>query len=129
MSGPENIKQNKKFGYLVSLSLIALALIRLLLKHQYGWLLPGSGITLLFFTLLVPQWLTPVRWLWEKFGHVLGIINTYVLLTLVYFLVLTPLSMAMRLFGKDILKLKRNKQDTYWESTSPTTGSGMKNQF
>jgi hypothetical protein len=127
MSSHETIKQNKKFGYLVGLSLIALAVIRLLLKHRYGWLLPGSGITLLFFTLLMPQWLTPLRWLWEKLGHVLGIINTYVLLTLVYFLVLTPLSMAMRMFGKDILKLKRNKQNTYWESISP--GSGMKNQF
>jgi len=129
MSGPEGIKQNKKFGYLVSLSLLALAAIGLLLKHQYSWLLPGIGITLLFFTLLRPQWLTPVRLLWEKAGHIMGIINTYVLLTLVYFLVLTPLSIIMRLFGKDILKLKRNNQPTYWENTSPTIRSGMNNQF
>lgn len=129
MSSPETIKQNRKFGYLVGFSLMALAAIRLFAKHQYGLLLPGGGITLLLLTVLIPKWLTPVRWLWEKLGHILGVVNTYILLTLVYFLVLTPLGMAMRLFGKDILKLKRNKQDTYWENTSSIARSGMNNQF
>ncbi|MES2109758.1 MAG: SxtJ family membrane protein [Bacteroidota bacterium] len=129
MSSLETIKQNKKFGYLVSVSLMALAVIRILFKHRYGYLLPGSGVILLLLTVLAPQWLTQIRWLWEKFGHILGVVNTYILLTLVYFLVLTPLSMAMRLFGKDILKLKRNKLNTYWENTSPITRSGMNNQF
>jgi hypothetical protein len=129
MNGAETVKQNKKFGYLVSLSLIILTVIRMLLKHRHGWVLPGCGVTLLLLTLLVPQYLTPIRWLWEKFGHLLGIINTYVLLTLVYFVILTPLSLAMRLFGRDSLKLKRNKHHTYWESANPTTEPGMKNQF
>jgi hypothetical protein len=66
---------------------------------------------------------------WDKIGYVLGIINTFVLLTLFYFVILTPLGLVMRLFGKDMLKLKRNKHDTYWENTLPKTSSGMENQF
>jgi hypothetical protein len=122
------IKQNRKFGYTVGIAFLVLAALRAIIKHKYGWVLPGVGGVLLVLALILPLWLNPVRILWDKIGHVLGIINTYVLLTVFYFVILTPLSLIMRLFGKDILKLKRHKKDTYWETATPKT-SGMENQF
>ena len=92
------------------------------------WILVAIAVILLLLALVKPLWLNPLRLVWDKIGHVLGIINTYILLTLFYFVILTPLSLIMRLFGKDILKLKRNKNNTYWESTLPKAG-GMENQF
>lgn len=129
MSTLNTVKQNKKFGYAVSLLLIALAVIQVLWKHPLNWILLSGGLLLLCFTIKIPQLLTPFRRLWEKFGHIMGVINTYILLLVVYFLTITPLSLFMRLLGKDILKLKRNNQDTYWQSADPTTEFGMKNQF
>lgn len=128
MTGNETIKQNRKFGYTVGIALLVLAALRILIKHKYGWVLPGIGVLLILLALIVPLWLNPLRLVWDKIGHVLGIINTYILLSVFYFVILTPLSLVMRLFGKDILKLKRNKNNTYWEST-PTKTSGMENQF
>lgn len=129
MAVNDNIKQNRKFGYVVGIALLVLAAFRIFIRHQdMWWILAGVGVILLLLALVKPLWLNPLRLVWDKIGHVLGIINTYVLLTLFYFVILTPLSLIMRSFGKDILKLKRNKNNTYWEST-PTKTSGMENQF
>lgn len=129
MAVNDNIKQNRKFGYVVGIALLVLAAFRIFIRHQdMWWILAGVGVILLLLSLVKPLWLSPLRLVWDKIGHVLGIINTYVLLTLFYFVILTPLSLIMCSFGKDILKLKRNKNNTYWEST-PTKTSGMENQF
>lgn len=128
MSSGNTIQQNRKFGYTVGIAFWVLAALRVWIKHKYGWILPGIGSVLIMMALIVPLWLSPLKLVWDKIGHVLGIINTYILLTLFYFVILTPLSLVMRLFGKDILKLKRNKQETYWEPAAPKTGS-MENQF
>ena len=129
MNSVETIKRNKKFGYAVSLALMALTVIQLLWKHPINWIVLGGGMLLLCFTIVMPQLLTPFRWLMEKFGHIMGIINTHILLIAVYFLIITPLSLFIRLFGKDILNLKRNNQETYWETADPTTKLEMQNQF
>ena len=129
MTATDSIKQNRKFGYVVGLALLVLAAFRIFIRHQnMWWILAAIAVILLLLALVKPLWLNPLRLVWDKIGHVLGIINTYILLTLFYFVILTPLSLIMRLFGKDILKLKRNKNDTYWENTLPKTGS-MENQF
>ena len=128
MTTNETIKPNRKFGCTVGIALLVLAVLRVLVKHKYGWVLPGIGILLILFAFIIPLWLNPLRLVWDKTGHVLGIINTYVLLTIFYFVILTPLSLIMRLFGQDILKMKRNKHDTYWETTVEKAG-GMENQF
>ena len=129
MAANDNIKQNRKFGYTVAIALLVLAAFRIFIRHQsIWWILAAIAVILLLLALVKPLLLNPLRLVWDKIGHVLGIINTNVLLTLFYFVILTPLSLIMRLFGKDILKLKRNKNDTYWESTPPKAG-GMENQF
>ena len=129
MAANDNIKQNRKFGYVVGAAFLVLAAFRIFIRHQdMWWILAAIAVILLLLALVKPLWLNPLRLVWDKIGHVLGIINTYVLLTVFYFIILTPLSLIMRSFGKDILKLKRNKNDTYWEDTPAKTG-GMENQF
>jgi MFS family permease len=130
MSSTEAIKQNRKFGYTVAIAFLVLAAFHIFLRHHLAWRwVFAAAMVLLILAFVKPVWLTPLRLVWDKIGHVLGIINTHVLLTLFYFVILTPLSLIMRLFSKDILKLKYNKQDTYWESALPKTGSRMEDQF
>ncbi len=126
----EVIKLNRKFGYTVSIALLVITAYHLLFKHKQDNITGIIAVVLLTITLLIPYWLTPLRLGWDKLGHVLGIINTYVLLSLFYCVILTPLGQIMRMLGKDILKLKRSKsQISYWESSPATDESKMENQF
>jgi len=126
----EIIKLNRKFGYVVAGALLFITAFQYILKHKQDVIIFAIAIILLLFTLLKPIWLTYLRLVWDKIGHVLGIINTYILLTIFYIFILTPLGLVMRLFGKDVLKLKRSSaQSTYWETTPITEESKMENQF
>ena len=59
--------------------------------------------------------LTPFNRLWVKFGEILGKLIAPIIMGLVYFLILTPISLTIRLFRKDLLGLKFNKSiKTYW---------------
>jgi hypothetical protein len=130
MSDPEIIKLNRKFGYVVAGALLFIAAFQYVFKHKQDTIVFCIAIILLLFTLIKPVWLTPLRIVWDKIGHILGIINTYVLLTLFYVVILTPLSLVMRLFGKDILKLKyAPRQSSYWETPPAVNESKMENQF
>ena len=130
MTNNEAIKKNRTFGYTVAIALLVLASFHIVTRHQksYWWVF-AVAMLLLVLALVKPLWLRLFRLAWDKLGHVLGIINTFILLTLFYFMILTPLSLVMRLLAKDILKLKRNKHDTYWEHSPPKTNSRMENQF
>ena len=61
------------------------------------------------------RFLTPLNIAWIKFGELLGVIISPLIMGLVYFLVLLPIGILMRVLGKDILSLKFNKNiETYW---------------
>ena len=61
------------------------------------------------------RFLTPLNIAWIKFGELLGVIISPLIMGLVYFLVLLPIGILMRVLGKDLLSLKFNKNiETYW---------------
>tara|TARA_Y100000992_G_scaffold301789_1_gene273636 strand:- start:17 stop:211 length:195 start_codon:yes stop_codon:yes gene_type:complete len=63
-----------------------------------------------------------------KFGIFLGKIVSPLLMAIIFFLVVTPIGLIMRLLGKDLINLKYNKSKSYWiEKNGPK--SKMKNQF
>ena len=72
--------------------------------------------------------LTPLNNLWFMFGIFLGKIVSPLVMSLIFFCVVTPVGLIMRIFGKDLLNLKYNLNKSYWiEKTEPK--SKMKNQF
>jgi len=73
-----------------------------------------SGL-LIFTGIAFPIILMPLEWIWMKLASVLGFIMTHILLTLFFYLVMTPIGIILRIVGKDTLKLKSSKNsDTYW---------------
>ena len=73
--------------------------------------------------------LSPLNKSWIKLGETLGVIIAPLVMALVYFVILTPLSLIVRLFGKDLLGLKLLKnKETYWIKRKKNPGS-MKKQF
>lgn len=79
--------------------------------------------------LLNSKILTPFNKAWIKLGEFLGLIIAPVIMAMVYFVFLTPISFLVRIFGKDLLNIKFNKKkDSYWIDRKKNLGS-MKKQF
>jgi len=86
------------------------------------------SIIFLILGLLNSKILTPLNKIWFKFGVLLGNIISPIVMGIVFFLVVTPISLLMKALGKDILNLKKNTNKSYWiEKTGPK--SKMKDQF
>ena len=58
--------------------------------------------------LVLPVALKPVYFLWMKIGHVLGLINTRIILGVVFFLIFTPVALLFHLLGKDPMQRRMN---------------------
>ena len=72
--------------------------------------------------------LSPLNKLWFKFGILLGKIISPIIMAIIFFIVVTPIGLIMRLIGKDVLNLKYSDYKSYWiKKTGPK--SKMKNQF
>lgn len=78
-----------------------------------------------------PQVLAPLNRVWTKLGLFLGMIVSPVVLGLMFFLVMTPIGMLMRLFGKDPLRLRGDPGESYWIVRDPPgpPGESMRDQF
>lgn len=84
-------------------------------KYFYG----VAGFFLLF-GLVFPKVLWPIEWIWMKFAFYMGIVMSYVLLTITYYVVITPVGLLMRLFGNDPMKRKIDPQaKSYWIKVDP----------
>lgn len=70
--------------------------------------------------LAVPRALAPIEWAWMKMAHAMGIVMTNVILILTYFLAITPIAILMKVFGKDPLNRKFDRDAaSYWEAVDP----------
>jgi hypothetical protein len=86
------------------------------------------SIIFLVLGLLNSKILAPLNKLWFKFGILLGKIVSPFVMGMIFFLVVTPIGLIMRLFAKDVLNLKFNKNKSYWIEKNGLK-SKMKNQF
>ena len=87
-------------------------------------------ISLIFLALgiLNSKLLSPLNFAWMKLGEILGKIIAPIVMSLIFFIVITPIGLLTRLTGKDLLKLKFSKKNSYWIKRNKTLGS-MKRQF
>ena len=120
---------NRSFGLLFFIVFIAVVLWPLIKDEAVNIYLILISLFFLIFGLVNSKILSPFNKAWIKFGEILGLIIAPIIMALVYFLVLTPISIIVRIFGKDLLGLKFNKkQDTYWIERKKKLGP-MKKQF
>lgn len=106
----------RRFGITMA---IMLAIVAGFCPWQGRWAGPaclGASGLLVLMAVFCPRILRPLEWTWMKLARGLGIISTFVILTLTYYLLLTPLGLIMRLAGKTGLKLGfDHKASSYWE--------------
>lgn len=88
------------------------------------------GSLLIVLGAVVPQSLKQVHSGWMKIGHVLGAINTKIILGIIYYLLITPMGLVMRLMGKDSMHRTLAKETTtYRVVRAPRSPQHMRNQF
>ena len=120
---------NKSFGILFFVVFLGLGLWPLTNDNNPNIYLIIISIIFLILGLLNSKLLSPLNSFWIKFGELLGKIIAPVVMAIIYFLILTPISLMVRLFGKDLLGLKFSKQiKTYWIKRKKDLGS-MNKQF
>ena len=122
------IGSNRSFGIVFSIIFLIIALWPLLNEQSLrAWALI---ISLIFFFLGIinSKFLTPLNKIWFKFGIFLGKKLSPIVMGIVFFLVVTPTGLFMRLLKKDLLRLKKTNDKTYWIEKEDIKSS-MKNQF
>ena len=86
------------------------------------------GFIFLLFAIIAPKFLLPLNKIWIKFGELLGKFISPIVMGLIYFLVITPIALLLKMFKKDLLKLKFSKEGSYWVIRKKKLGP-MKKQF
>ena len=86
------------------------------------------AIFFLILGLINSKILTPLNIVWYKFGILLGSVVSPIVMGIVFFAAVTPTSLLMKIFGKNLLGLKKNNKRSYWIERSQIK-SKMNNQF
>ena len=122
------IGSNRSFGIVFFVVFLIIATYPLINADELRlWSLIIS-IVFLFLGLVNSKILNPFNKLWFKFGIFLGKIISPLVMGIIFFLVVTPIGLIMRLLNKDLLNLRFNNNGSYWiEKCEPK--SKMKNQF
>ncbi len=127
---PQNIKisSNRSFGIVFFFVFLVIALYPFINSGELRlWSLLIS-IIFLILGLINSKILTPLNKIWFKFGLLLGKIISPIIMGIIFFCVVTPIGLFMRLLKKDILNLKFSNLNTYWiKKEGPK--SKMRNQF
>ena len=122
------IGSNKSFGIVFFIVFLLIAAYPLINNGELRiWSLILS-LAFLILGLLNSKILYPLNKIWFKFGLLLGRIVSPLVMGFIFFVVVTPIGLLMRMLQKDLLNLKFNNNKSYWiEKTEPK--SKMKNQF
>ena len=123
-----NIGSNRSFGIVFFAIFLLVAIYPLINDGELRLWSLFISIIFLILGLVNSKILNPLNKLWFKFGIFLGKIISPLIMAIIFFLVVTPIGLLMRLLNKDLLKLKFNSNSSYWiEKNEPK--SKMKNQF
>ncbi len=122
------ISSNRSFGIVFFVVFLLIAFYPLINSGEIRIWSVLISLIFLILGLLNSKILAPLNKLWFKFGIFLGKIISPIIMGIIFFLVVTPIGLLMRLLGKDLINLKYNNNKSYWiEKKGPK--SKMKNQF
>ena len=122
------ISSNRSFGIVFFVVFLLIALYPLINSEAVRTWSIIVSLIFLFLGLINSKILSPLNKIWFKFGIYLGKIISPIIMGIIFFLVVTPIGLIMRLLKKDLINLKYNQNESYWiEKKGPK--SKMKNQF
>ena len=122
------IGSNKSFGIVFSIVFLVIAFWPMVNGNEINYRSLAISIVFLILGLINSKILTPLNKIWYKFGILLGNVVGPIVMGIIFFLIVTPTSIIMKLLGKDLLNLKKNNNNSYWIEKN-NQKSKMKNQY
>ena len=119
---------NRNFGIVFFIVFLLIGLWPILNNENLRFWSLLISIIFLILGIFNSKLLTPLNKVWMKFGLILGTIISPIIMGIIFFLVVTPTGILLRFFGKDVLKLKKNKSESYW-IIKDNKNNDMRNQF
>lgn len=110
-----NKTSNESFGYFFSgVFLCALAYTVLIELYILSYVFCSMFLCILCTTFIKPSLLKPINNSWHSLGSMLSRITSPIVLGIMFFLIITPVAIITRIFGRDELRLRRKPIETYW---------------
>ncbi len=109
-------QSNRTFGLIFAGAFLVITSVWwLIFDLVLTWLIVASAVFALT-ALIVPGLLLPFNLIWRRIAWGIAVLNTHLVLSLLFFLVVTPVGLFMKIFGRDSMKrsLKRESDETYW---------------
>ena len=122
------ISSNRNFGIVFFIVFLIIAFWPLLNSNEINYWSLAISITFLILGWANSKILTPLNKIWFKFGILLGNVVGPIVMGIIFFLIVTPTSIIMKILGKDLLNLKKNNNNSYWIEKN-NQKSKMKNQY
>jgi len=127
------LPSNKKFGIFFGGIFAIISAYFFVKSHVLiGSIFIGLSIIFALLAFTKSEALLPLNKLWMRFGLLLGLIVSPIVLGLIFFLIFMPIGLLMRLFGRDELRLKTKSAASYWKEREPSSSpaaDSFKNQF
>jgi hypothetical protein len=127
---PMNMPSNQKFGWLFSAIFLA-GFGYFQWTHSPRWSIISASLAVLFIllTICAPAVLAPFNKIWFALGLFLGKVVSPIVLSIIFFILITPVAMVTRFFGRDALLIKKREVSTYWVEKESIDPESFKNQF
>jgi hypothetical protein len=122
------MSSNRNFGIVFFIVFLILAIYPLSANETLDFKFLFLSLVFLILGLINSNVLSPLNKFWHKFGIILGVIFSPIIMAMIFFLIVTPIGLLLKIFRKDILNLKFNKKKTYWIENKNANHS-MKKQF
>lgn len=112
-----SVKSLRKFATIMGVACTVITVV-IFFRHKHS-VVPSSVAGLLFFAvgIIAPVLLKPLYVVWMRFAFVLGWVNTRIILCILFYLILTPIGIVLRIFGVDLLERRiEKKAGSYWHT-------------
>jgi predicted membrane protein len=119
---------NRNFGIVFFFVFLVISAYPLLNDDEIRYWSLFISLIFLLLGLINSRLLTPLNKAWVRFGLMMGTIVNPIIMSLIFFAVVTPTAFLLRLIGKDVLHLKKNNDKSYWKKKEKNLSS-MKDQF
>ncbi len=122
------IPSNRNFGLVFFFVFFIISIWPLFNNGRINMFLVFLSFIFLLLGLVNSKLLMPLNKLWFSFGLLLGRFISPIIMGVIFFGLVTPIGLLLRVFRKDILKLKLNNKNTYWDKKN-NLKNNFKNQF
>ena len=111
---PNSNKDIKSFGITIGIILFIISGLLMYYNKDSYQIIAIIASTFIGLGLISPIFLKPIYFVWMTFAAILGWVMTRVILSIVFYLILTPIGLITKILGEDFLDLKKRESDSHW---------------